>query len=283
MGTLYVVATPIGNLDDISKRVLSTLSNVDLIAAEDTRHTIKILNKFCIKTKMMAYHKFNELKTREKIIENIKAGKDIALVSDAGTPCISDPGYLLVKLAREEGINVIGIPGPSAAILALSISGLNTDKFLFFGFLSTDNKKLKDELESIKSNRINTIVIYESPKRIKKTVKLLSETIPNSQIAISSDLTKLYERCFYGRVEEVYNQITKDDNIEKGEYVIVLEKEDCKEENNEAQISLEALLIDTMIKNNCNIKDAINIISSSNKTVKKNELYNASLNLKKIL
>jgi len=282
MGTLYIVATPIGNLDDISKRVLDTLTNVDLILAEDTRHTIKILNKFSIKTKMTAYHKFNELKTREKIVQNLKDGKNIALVSDAGTPCISDPGYLLVKLAREENLEVIGIPGPSAVTTSLSISGLNTDKFLFFGFLSTDKKKINEELEQIKNNQINTIVIYESPKRIKKTVKYLMDTMPNINIAICSDLTKLYERCIYGIIEEVYEKIINDPNIEKGEYVIVIEKKEQKEETKELELTLEALLIDTMMKNSCNIKEAINILSSDKK-IKKNDLYNASLNLKKIL
>jgi probable S-adenosylmethionine-dependent methyltransferase, YraL family len=282
MGTLYIVATPIGNLDDISKRVLETLTNVDLILAEDTRHTIKILNKFSIKTKMAAYHKFNELKTREKIIDKLKDGNNIALVSDAGTPCISDPGYLLVKLAREEKLEVIGIPGPSAVTTSLSISGLNTDKFLFYGFLSTDKKKITEELEQIKDNKINTIVIYESPKRIKKTVKAIMDIIPNTNIALLSDLTKLYERCFYGQIEKVYEEITNDPNIEKGEYVIVIEKQEQKEEIKELELTLEALLVDTMIKNNCNVKEAINILST-NKKIKKNDVYNASLNLKKIL
>jgi len=282
MGTLYIVATPIGNLDDISKRVLDTLANVDLILAEDTRHTIKILNKFSIKTKMIAYHKFNELKTRKNIIEKLKSGQNIALVSDAGTPCISDPGYLLVKLSREEKIDVIGIPGPSAVTTSLSISGLNTDKFMFFGFLSTENKKIKEELELIRKNSINTIVIYESPKRLKKTVKIIMDNMPNINIAICSDLTKLHERCFYGVIEEVYEQIMIDPNIEKGEYVIIIEKKEYKEEEKEIEITLEALLIDTMIKNNCNLKEAINIISNDKK-YKKKDIYNASLNLKKIL
>lgn len=284
MGTLYVVATPIGNLNDVSKRTLEVLENVDLIAAEDTRQTIKLLNHYDIKKKMVAYHKFNENNKSNSIIDDLLSDKDVALVSDAGTPCISDPGYKLVNLARKNGVNVIGIPGPSASVTALSISGLDTSSFSFLGFLPTDNKKLKDELEKIKNSEIRTFVIYESPKRLVKLIEKLKDCFRESNVLIASDLTKLHERCFFGSIEEVYDLIKDDPKIEKGEYVIILEKKDSeKKESLEIDLSIEALLIDKIIKENCNMKDAVRSLSDEVKSLKKNQIYEASLNLKKIM
>lgn len=284
MGTLYVVATPIGNLNDVSKRTLEVLENVDLIAAEDTRQTIKLLNHYDIKKKMVAYHKFNENSKSNSIIDDLLSDKDVALVSDAGTPCISDPGYKLVNLARKNGVNVIGIPGPSASVTALSISGLDTSSFSFLGFLPTDNKKLKDELEKIKNSEIRTFVIYESPKRLVKLIEKLKDCFRESNVLIASDLTKLHERCFFGSIEEVYDLIKDDPKIEKGEYVIILEKKDSeKKESLEIDLSIEALLIDKIIKENCNMKDAVRSLSDEVKSLKKNQIYEASLNLKKIM
>lgn len=281
MGTLYVVATPIGNLGDISLRALEILKSVDIIACEDTRQTIKLLNHFEIKKKLVAYHKFNENSKSSSLIQDLKNGLNIAVVTDAGTPCISDPGYILVKEARENDIPVIAIPGASAVVSALSVSGLDTSKFSFIGFLSTDNTKFNEEIENIKNSTMNTFVIYESPKRIVKLFSKIVEIFPNSLVYIASDLTKIHERGFFGKIEEVYEEIKNDPNIEKGEYAIVLQKEDKKEEKEES-ISYEALIIDTMIKNDCNMKDAINIISLNNKKVKKNDLKEASLNIKKL-
>lgn len=283
MGTLYVVATPIGNLNDVSQRLIDTLNNVDLIAAEDTRQTIKLLNHFNIKKKMTAYHKFNEKNKSNSIIEELLSGKDVALVSDAGTPCISDPGYILIKEARENKINVIGIPGPSAIITALSISGIDTANFSFIGFLPTDNKNLKEELEKITNSSIKTFIIYESPKRLVKLIERLKNEFPNSKIFIASDLTKIHERSFYGNIEEVYNVIKDDPKIEKGEYVVVLEKEINEKNEIINEMSIESMLIDVMIKEKCNLKEAIKILNSNNKTLKKNAIYEASLNLKKIV
>ena len=171
MGILYVVATPIGNLSDFSPRAIETLKNSDIILVEDTRQTIKLLNHFNIKVKMISYHKFNELKRCDEIINYINEGKKISLVSDAGTPCISDPGYLLVKKARENNIDVIGIPGCSAVIDALQISGLDTSSFTFYGFVPTENKKKKELYAEIKKSKVKTKVLYESPKRILNLLK----------------------------------------------------------------------------------------------------------------
>lgn len=283
MGKLYVVATPIGNLSDISERALKILGEVDFIAVEDTRQTVKILNHFNIKKQMTAYHKFNEKSKSGAIIEKILNGSDVALVSDAGTPCISDPGYELVKLARENKIEVIGIPGPSAIITALSISGLDTSNFTFIGFLPVDNKKLREKIEQIKKSSFSTFIIYESPKRLLKLVELLKENFMDSKIFIASDLTKIHERSFFGNIEEVYDIIKNDEKIEKGEYVVVLEKKLEKIELVEKKdYSIEAELIDIIVKEKCDMKTAIKILNEKNKNLKKNDIYNASLNIKKI-
>lgn len=279
MGILYVVATPIGNLSDMSLRSIETLKSVSFIACEDTRQTIKLLNHYDIKTKMISYHKFNENDRSIELIDKLKSGLDIAIVTDAGTPCISDPGYILVKRCRENGIEVIGIPGCSAVINALSISGIDTKRFLFYGFLSQDKSTFNKELGSIRDNSINTVVIYESPKRLVKLVGTLLEIFPNANISIHSDMTKKFERCFFGNINDVHELIKNDANIEKGEYVIVLEKNYVKEENSE-NISLEALLVDIMVKNNCSVKGAIEIIISRDKNIRKNDLKSASLKLK---
>lgn len=281
-GKLYVVATPIGNLNDISKRALETLQEVDLIACEDTRQTIKLLNHYDIKTKMVAYHKFNEKDKADSLVKDLLEGMNIALVSDAGTPCISDPGYNLVKEARDMGVEVYGIPGASATVTALSVSGLPTTSFSFLGFLSNDTSKFNEEIDLMKESKIRTFIIYESPKRIVKLVNRLKDEFPGSMIYIASDLTKIHERGFYGSIEDVYNTIKNDENIEKGEYALILEKKE-KEETSSEEISLEALIVDKMIKENISMKDAIKEVNDENKNIKKNDLYKASLNLKELL
>lgn len=281
MGTLFVVATPIGNLNDLSSRAIETLENSDFILVEDTRQTIKLLNYFNIKNKMVSYHKFNEAKKTLEVIEDLKNGKNIALVSDAGTPCISDPGYILVKKAREEGINVIGIPGPSAVITALSVGGLDTSSFAFYGFVPTENKDKKALFEEIKHSNIKTKVIYESPKRIIKLLTELEGEIPGCVVSVCSELTKIHEKCIHGNIEEVLTQIKKDENSEKGEYVILISNDALKEEEN--SLSIEALIIDKVIKNNCSLKEAVNLVNEENSNISKKDIYNASLNLKGIL
>ena len=282
MGTLYVVATPIGNLGDLSKRAIDTLTFADYILAEDTRQTIKLLNHFDIKNKMVSYHKYNESKRSFDVIEDLKNGKNVALVSDAGTPCISDPGYILVKRAREEGIEVIGVPGASAVINALSISGLDTSSFTFYGFVPTTNKEKKELFEEIKHSNVKTKVLYESPKRLIKLLEDINNEMPGCAVCVCSELTKVHESCAYGKIDEVLSIfIENKDNI-KGEYVILLSNEPVNEvrENN---ISIESLLIDIVVKNNCSLKDAVNILNKENKNLSKKEIYNASLNLKNIL
>ena len=280
MGNLYVIATPIGNLSDISYRALEILKSVSLVCCEDTRQTIKIFNHYGIKQKMTSYHKFNENSKKDSIIQKLLDGEDVAVVSDAGMPCISDPGYILVKKAREEGINVYSVPGPSASVSALSVSGLDSKMFSFIGFLSQESKKRKEEFEIIKESKIDTFIIYESPKRIVKLVDELKNIFKNANLFIVNDLTKIHERSFYGKIDSVYEKIKIDKNIEKGEYVLILQKESKDEKKEEINLSLEALIVDEIIKNKVSIKDAINILSE--KGYKKNDLKDASLRLKKI-
>ncbi len=282
MGTLFVVATPIGNLNDFSSRAVETLSTCDLILAEDTRQTIKLLNHFKIKKKMLSYHKFNEMTRAKEIIEELKNGKKISLVSDAGTPCISDPGYILVKQARENNIKVVAIPGCSAVISALSVSGLDTSSFAFLGFVPTENKSKKQLFNDLKSMIIKTKVVYESPKRIIKFLEELKNEIPGSVVCVCSEITKVHESYEYGKIEKVYEKMVNKLDSLKGEYVVIIHNEPLLIDKDES-LSLEAQIINEMKMNNCSLKEAINFVSAKNDNISKKDIYNASLNLKKML
>ena len=218
-GTLYIVSTPIGNLDDITLRALKTLRHVDLIAAEDTRRTRKLLSHFDIHTPLVSYFEHNELKKLDKLLSHMKRGKEIALVSDAGTPGISDPGYRLVQQAIERGIPVIPIPGPSAVIAALSISGLPTDSFIFAGFLPKKGGKRRKLLEKL-GDLDGTSILYESPHRLMRTLEDLLEVCGDRQIVITRELTKAFEETIRGSIREAIN--TLEGRRIKGEVTIVL-------------------------------------------------------------
>ena len=278
MGILYIVGTPIGNLDDITKRALDILNAVDLIACEDTRTSSILLKHFNINNKLVSYHKFNEKGKSNSLISDLLSGKNIALISDAGCPCISDPGSILVHEAINNNIEVIAIPGASATITSLMCSGMDTTSFSFYGFLDRENKKIIENLEKIKSDSSNIAIIYESPKRIIKLLEKVNEVLDNPYICLCNDLTKKFEKKYYGRTDEVIKLLNDNSNSELGEYVLLIEKN--KEiVKNEETISSEALIIDEMIKSNCTMKDAIKLVSEKYK-INKNVVYNASLNIK---
>lgn len=219
-GKLFLCATPIGNLEDITLRVLRILKEVDVIAAEDTKHTKKLLNHFEINTPLTSYHKYNKEKKGRKLIEMMRKGKKIALVSDAGTPGISDPGEELVKYASSEGIAVIPVPGPSAFVAALSVSGLSTKKFVFEGFLPRKAKEREKLLQELKEEG-RTLVFYEAPHRVKKSLEDLRKHLGNRKICIARELTKQHEEIFRGNMEEALEKFQKDTPL--GEFTLVVE------------------------------------------------------------
>lgn len=204
--TLYIVATPIGNLEDISARALRILRESDLCYAEDTRHTLALLRHFGIDTRLLAYHDHSNAAQIDRLLEHLRIGKDVALVSDAGTPCISDPGYTLVRSAHEEGIRVEVIPGPSALTAFLSGAGLPTDQFTFIGFLPTKEKARQEVLDAWLA-RGGTTVAYESPKRLEKTLRALEERAPNSEVVVARELTKIHETWIRGNAAQVRESI----------------------------------------------------------------------------
>jgi 16S rRNA (cytidine1402-2'-O)-methyltransferase len=218
-GILYIVSTPLGNMEDITLRALRILTEVHVIAAEDTRNTGLLLKHHHIQTPLTSYFEGNEWKKKVLILERLKEGNHVALVSDAGTPGISDPGFRLIQLAIQNGISVIPIPGPSAVITALSVSGLPTDAFLFNGFLPHKSKKRRDLLERLEGVR-ETIILYESPHRISETLKYIFEILGDREMVLARELTKTYEEVLRGKVSEIQEQIG--DRKLKGEITLVL-------------------------------------------------------------
>lgn len=234
-GTLYIVATPIGNLDDITLRALNTLKEADLILAEDTRHTLKLLNHYEISKPLISYHRHNEEIRQDKIIEKLLQGENIALVSDAGTPGICDPGEVIIKKCIEENINVVPIPGPCAMINALICSGIETKEFNFFGFLPINKKLRKNKLEEIKICT-KTIILYEAPHKLKETLIDLSKILDNRKIVLARELTKIHEEFIRKDINELINLA---DEI-KGEIVIIIEGSKETEKTNDLNnLSLE--------------------------------------------
>ena len=219
-GTLYLCATPIGNLEDMTFRAVRMLGEVDLIAAEDTRNSIKLLNHFEIKTPMTSYHEYNKIDKGHYLVRRLLEGEDIALITDAGTPGISDPGEELVKMCHEAGVTVTALPGAAACITALTISGLGTRRFAFEAFFPTDKKERQDILEELK-NETRTMILYEAPHRLVRTLKLLNETLGNRNVSICRELTKKHETVFKTTLADALAYY--EENAPKGECVIVLE------------------------------------------------------------
>lgn len=272
-GILYLVATPIGNLSDITYRAVETLKSVDLIAAEDTRQTLKLLNHFEISKPLISYYRHNEDIKSEKIIKELLNGKNIALVSDAGTPGISDPGEELVKNAIENNINIVPIPGACAFVNALIISGINTKEFVFYGFLPMNKKNRKEKLEEI-SKENKTVILYEAPHKIRNTLQDLYNTLGNIECAISRELTKIHEECTRGTLSELLEKYEQP----KGEFVIIFNLNKKVSENENINLSIDELY-NVYLKQGLEKKEIIKKIAKD-KNVAKNEIYQYFLNKK---
>lgn len=232
---------------------------------------------------MISYHKFNEKERSEQIISRIcREEIDVALVSDAGTPCVSDPGYALVRQARDAGIEVIGISGPSALITAVSISGFMADSFAFYGFLPRQTAELKRQLERIEKNDTDLFVLYESPKRIVKTMQRLADLWPEAMVCVCCDLSKFHEKSYFGTSKEIASVLAASEVAELGEYTLVVEKTKAgAEKKQQREISPEALLLDCMLHYACTLRQAIAILQQEKPELGRNRIYQASLNLKK--
>ena len=283
-GTLYIVATPIGNSQDMSPRGKKILSEVDIIAAEDTRRSMVLLNKLEIRNRLASNHKFNEYGKAKYFINEMLAGKSVAVITDAGTPCISDPGNELIKAAVEAGIRVVGVPGCCAAVTALSVSGFDLSSFTFYGFFPRENAERRRLLEKLRHGDTRTFALYESPKRIMELVDFFIEAGAKCRMCLCNDMTKLHEMSFRGTPEEVKQQLLAKGSYDKGEYAVVLEiDEDYIFNKVEHTVSAEAMLVDVMVSGGVSAKEAVSaVLADENNSYSKNELKAATLRLKKL-
>ncbi|MFN8673572.1 MAG: 16S rRNA (cytidine(1402)-2'-O)-methyltransferase [Candidatus Sericytochromatia bacterium] len=273
---LYICGTPIGNLEDISPRLINTLKEVDFILCEDTRHSIKLLNHLNISKKLISYNKDNELKKADDLITLLLENKKIALISDAGMPIISDPGYFLVKKAIENNINIIPISGPTAFTLALVASGFEIDTFIFYGFIDRDKNKREKFFEDIKQQN-KVIVFYESPHKLLNTLKELLEKIADLEICLARELTKKYEEFWRGNVSEAINYFSEKEI--KGEFCIVLNAYKKEEESGETQDIND--FISNILSKDIPTKDASKIIAEKF-NISSKEAYKMIINFKNI-
>ena len=244
-GKLYLCATPIGNLEDMTYRVVRTLKEVDLIGAEDTRNSIKLLNHFEIETPMQSYHEFNKYDKAKELVQMMLDGKDIALITDAGTPGISDPGEELVKECLENGIEVTSLPGASACVTAISMSGLSTQRFCFEAFLPKDKKKKENVLKQLQ-NETRTIIIYEAPHRLTKTLAELEKALGNRRVSINRELTKKYEESFLTTLKEAREKYEAEEP--RGEFVLVIEGKDQEALDQEERQKWEDMSLEDHMK-----------------------------------
>ena len=273
-GVLYIVATPIGNLDDISLRAIATLKSVALIAAEDTRHSKFLLNHLGVNTRMISCHEHNEESRCADILQLLTDGSDVALISDAGTPLISDPGYRLVRAVREAGLQVAPIPGANSAIAALSAAGLATESFHFYGFLSSRTGQRATQLEAL-GGLDGTLVLFESSHRILGLLQQLLQTFPERQCVIAKELTKLHEQFLCGKPAELIALFDNDRNLTRGEFVVLIDNSSAvgsRQLEHEDRQMLAILLDEVSVK--LAVKIAVRLSGK-----KKNELYQLALEL----
>lgn len=268
-GTLYLVATPIGNLDDITLRAIKILKEVDFIAAEDTRHSLKLLNHLEISKPLISYHRHNEDVKSELLIEKLLDNKNIALITDAGTPGISDPGEEIVKLAIENNIKIVPIPGACAFVNALICSGLDTTEFTFIGFLPLNKKNRREKLDKVK-NCNTTSILYEAPHKLLSTLKDLSEILENRKIVLARELTKIHEEFIFGTANELLEKLENP----KGEFVILIEKSNNSEINNSDLLNSLSLKehYDFYEKQGLEKNEIIKKVAKD-RNVRKNEIY----------
>lgn len=268
--TLYIVSTPIGNLEDITLRALRILKEVDVIAAEDTRHSRKLLTHYGISKPLISYWSEKEKIRAEDVLERLKAGQDVALISDAGTPGISDPGGVLIRKAIDEGINVVPIPGPSALIAAISISGLPTERFIFIGFLPAKEAQRKKVLQEL-AFEDKTITFYEAPHRVLETLTDMEYVLGNRRVVVIRELTKLHEEILRGNISDILDEM--EERTIAGEYVIVVEGRLLEEKLSDVDALLE---ISALMKKGLGRKEAVKRVAESYGLSKK-ELYDKSL------
>ncbi len=274
-GVLYIVATPIGNLDDFSARAVATLKSVDLIAAEDTRHSKRLLQHFGISTRMISYHEHNEASRIEKMLAQLRGGTEIALISDAGTPLISDPGYGLVAAAHQAGIRLSPIPGSNSVIAALSVAGLPTDSFYYQGFLSHRNSERVARLEALKDIKA-TLVLLESSHRIERLLQQLAQIFPQNLVVVAKELTKLHERLMRGTAAELIEIFQSDAALTKGEFVVLIDnpiEAQSRQLNGDEVDMMKILLTELPLK--LAVKIATRLTHK-----KKNDLYQLALQLR---
>lgn len=272
-GMLYLCATPIGNLEDMTFRVLDTLKNVDVIAAEDTRNSIKLLNHFDIKTPMTSYHEYNRVEKAHYLIGQMQEGKDVALITDAGTPAISDPGETLVALCQEAGVTVTSLPGAAACITALTLSGLSTRRFCFEGFLPAEKKERKAVLEEL-AQESRTMIVYEAPHHLVKTLKELREALGDRRITLCRELTKKFETIMPTTLDGALAYY--EENEPRGEYVLVLEGKSLEAKREEAALSWQEMPIEEHMKHyeeqGIDRKEAMKLVAKD-RGIGKREVY----------
>jgi len=273
-GVLYIVATPIGNLEDISLRAIATLKAVDLIAAEDTRHSRQLLHHLGIDKRMLSCHEHNENSRSVEILQKLADGSDIALISDAGTPLISDPGYRLVSAAQQQGIRVTPVPGANSAIAALSAAGLPTESFHFAGFLSAKTQERARQLQAL-ADLPGTLVIFESSHRIDRLLEQVAQTFPQNPCVVAKELTKLHEQFLRGSAAELLQRLEQDPKLKKGEFVVLIDNSATSEDltlDGDDIGMLEILLDEVSVK--MAVKIAMRLTGK-----KKNEIYQRALKL----
>ena len=277
-GTLYVVATPIGNLDDLAPRAARTLASVDVVAAEDTRHSGRLLSHLGIQKRMVALHDHNEKDRAAGILTELQAGRDVALISDAGTPLISDPGYVLVREARAAGHRVSPIPGPCALVAALSVAGLPTDRFLYVGFLPAKRSGRRASLDVL-SSEVATLVFYESPHRILESVRDIADVLgPDREMVLGREITKTFETFYSGSVADVLAELERDPHGNRGEFVVMVRGAAAQAGSEEAATMdvdrvLRVLLAELPVKRVARMASELTGLS-------KNDLYQRALALK---